>query len=82
MIILSAALDLVPATTPKGIVAFFNILPALIVSTKDGKLLMEGQSMLAAHLNRPNPIPKTHRLLHRHQLQRHHRESRDSNTHQ
>lgn len=32
VIILSAALDLVPATTPKGIVAFFNIFPALIVS--------------------------------------------------
>ncbi|KLT46465.1 batten's disease protein Cln3 [Cutaneotrichosporon oleaginosum] len=30
VIILSAALDLVPATTPKGIVAFFNIFPALI----------------------------------------------------
>jgi battenin len=32
VIILSAALDLVPATTPKGLVAFFNIFPALIVS--------------------------------------------------
>jgi battenin len=31
VIILSAALDLVPASTPKGIVAFFNIFPALIV---------------------------------------------------
>ena len=30
VIILSAALDLVPATTPKGVVAFFNIFPALI----------------------------------------------------
>jgi battenin len=30
VIILSAALDLVPASTPKGIVAFFNIFPALI----------------------------------------------------
>ena len=30
VIILSAALDLVPANTPKGIVAFFNIFPALI----------------------------------------------------
>ncbi|RSH77220.1 battenin CLN3 protein [Apiotrichum porosum] len=30
VIILSAALDLVPATTPKGIVAFFNIFPALL----------------------------------------------------
>lgn len=30
VIILSAALDLVPATTPKGIVAFFNIFPALM----------------------------------------------------
>ncbi|BEJ15757.1 hypothetical protein CspHIS471_0503620 [Cutaneotrichosporon sp. HIS471] len=30
VVILSAALDLVPATTPKGIVAFFNIFPALI----------------------------------------------------
>jgi hypothetical protein len=31
VIILSAAMDLVPATTPKGLVAFFNIFPALIV---------------------------------------------------
>lgn len=31
VIILSAALDLVPPTTPKGIVAFFNIFPALLV---------------------------------------------------
>ncbi|ORY33130.1 batten's disease protein Cln3 [Naematelia encephala] len=30
VIILSAALDLVPASTPKGVVAFFNILPALL----------------------------------------------------
>lgn len=30
VIILSAALDLVPPDTPKGIVAFFNIFPALI----------------------------------------------------
>ncbi|KAL7421274.1 battenin CLN3 protein [Cryptotrichosporon argae] len=30
VIILSAALDLVPSTTPKGIVALFNILPALV----------------------------------------------------
>jgi hypothetical protein len=30
VIILSAALDLVPAKTPKGVVAFFNIFPALI----------------------------------------------------
>ncbi|OCF35698.1 protein BTN1 [Kwoniella heveanensis BCC8398] len=30
VIILSAALDLVPSTTPKGIVALFNILPALL----------------------------------------------------
>ena len=30
VIILSAALDLVPASTPKGIVALFNILPALL----------------------------------------------------
>ncbi len=30
VIILSAALDLVPASVPKGIVAFFNIFPALI----------------------------------------------------
>jgi battenin len=30
VIILSAALDLVSATTPKGLVALFNILPALI----------------------------------------------------
>lgn len=30
MIILSAALDLVPATTPKGVVALFNIFPALM----------------------------------------------------
>lgn len=37
VIILSAALDLVPASTPKGIVAFFNIFPALIVvGRKDG----------------------------------------------
>lgn len=30
VIILSAALDLVPASTPKGIVAFFNIAPSLL----------------------------------------------------
>lgn len=30
MIILSAALDLVPASTPKGVVALFNIFPALM----------------------------------------------------
>lgn len=30
VIILSAALDLVPTTTPKGVIAFFNIFPALI----------------------------------------------------
>ena len=30
VIILSAALDLVPPSTPKGIVAFFNIFPALL----------------------------------------------------
>jgi battenin len=30
VIILSAALDLVPASTPKGLVAFFNIFPSLI----------------------------------------------------
>lgn len=30
MIILSAALDLVPSTTPKGVVLFFNIAPALV----------------------------------------------------
>ncbi|ORX39157.1 batten's disease protein Cln3 [Kockovaella imperatae] len=30
VIILSAALDLVPSTTPKGVVAFFNIFPALL----------------------------------------------------
>ncbi|WVF65413.1 protein BTN1 [Kwoniella sp. CBS 6097] len=30
VIILSAALDLVPSTTPKGVVALFNILPALL----------------------------------------------------
>lgn len=32
VIILSAALDLVPSTVPKGLVAFFNIFPALLVS--------------------------------------------------
>jgi len=31
VIILSAALDLVPPSTPKGIIAFCNIAPALIV---------------------------------------------------
>ncbi|CED85043.1 Predicted small molecule transporter involved in cellular pH homeostasis (Batten disease protein in human) [Phaffia rhodozyma] len=30
VIILSAALDLVPSTTPKGVVLFFNIFPALL----------------------------------------------------
>jgi battenin len=30
VIILSAALDLVSSTTPKGVVAFFNIFPALL----------------------------------------------------
>lgn len=30
VIILSAALDLVPASTPKGLIAFCNITPALI----------------------------------------------------
>ena len=30
MIILSAALDLVPPSTPKGIIAFCNIFPALL----------------------------------------------------
>jgi battenin len=35
VIILSAAMDLVPATTPKGLVAFFNIFPALIVGFND-----------------------------------------------
>lgn len=30
VIILSAALDLVPPSTPKGIIAFCNIFPALI----------------------------------------------------
>lgn len=30
VIILSAALDLVPSSTPKGVVAFFNIFPALL----------------------------------------------------
>ena len=30
VIILSAALDLVSTSTPKGVVAFFNIFPALI----------------------------------------------------
>lgn len=33
VIILSAALDLVPASTPKGTVAFFNIFPALLAKT-------------------------------------------------
>ncbi|CAD6570232.1 MAG: battenin CLN3 protein [Tremellales sp. Tagirdzhanova-0007] len=42
VIILSAALDLVPSTTPKGVVAFFNIFPALL--TKVGwPLLSNGQ---------------------------------------
>lgn len=31
VIILSAALDLVPAETPKGIIAFFNVFPSLMV---------------------------------------------------
>ncbi len=31
VIILSAALDLVPPSTPKGIIAFCNIAPALVV---------------------------------------------------
>ena len=30
VIILSAALDLVPNSTPKGVVAFFNVFPALL----------------------------------------------------
>jgi hypothetical protein len=30
VIILSAALDLVPSATPKGVIAFFNIFPALL----------------------------------------------------
>ena len=30
VIILSAALDLVPPSTPKGIIAFFNIAPGLV----------------------------------------------------
>ncbi|RXK38191.1 protein BTN1 [Tremella mesenterica] len=33
VIILSAALDLVPPSTPKGVVAFFNIFPAVLAKT-------------------------------------------------
>lgn len=71
MIILSAALDLVPATTPKGLVAFFNIFPALIVSTVPQRLMnisladyLLDQGSLAPHITRKDSICSASRLLH------------------
>jgi hypothetical protein len=55
VIILSAALDLVPATTPKGIVAFFNIFPALLVSTQVHSLFSLLQSAFCQELTSSRP---------------------------
>lgn len=42
VIILSAALDLVPPSTPKGIIAFFNIAPSFVAKV-GWPYLLKGQ---------------------------------------
>jgi len=66
-------MDLVPATTPKGLVAFFNIFPALIVGLeqdRQAELMTKDESRMASDLKRKNPICSPSRILHICQLAR------------
>ena len=67
-------MDLVPATTPKGLVAFFNIFPALIVGSASlpewQQLISADQSRLAPNIKRKDPVCSSSGILHIRQLAR------------
>jgi battenin len=69
-------MDLVPPTTPKGLVAFFNIFPALIVSIyapTRAWLTPLDQSRMASDIQGQDTVRSSGRVLHLCQLARYRR---------